>query len=114
MTLVPAVKAAVHVAPQIPAGVLVIVPRVAALPILVTVSWWVAGAGPAAATVNGNVPVGSPAGLATETWTVPAAAISLAGIAAVTRVLQTNVVVRAAPFTALPRPRRSCCHLPSA
>ena len=39
-----------------------------------------------------------PPGFTTLTCAVPAAAMSLAGIAAVTRVALTNVVVRAVPF----------------
>jgi hypothetical protein len=40
-------------------------------------------------TVNGNVPDAVPEGLRTETWAVPAAAMSAAGMAAVNRVALT-------------------------
>jgi len=89
----------VHVLPQlIPAGVLVIVPRVAALPLRATVSWFAVPVGVPAAIVNGKVPLAVPEGVTTETWAVPAAAMSVLGMAAVTWALLTNVVVRGAPF----------------
>src|SRR5438067_12412432 len=53
---------------------------------------------PAGLTVNVSVPDVCPSGFLTETGTEPAAAMSAAVIAAVTRVALTNVVVRVAPF----------------
>lgn len=45
----------------------------------------------------------APSGFTTLTWAVPAALISPAGIAAVSCVALTNVVLRAAPFHWLQR-----------
>jgi hypothetical protein len=50
-------------------------------------------------TVSDSVPVVEPSGFITPTARLPAEAMSLAGIAAVSCVALTNVVVRFAPFT---------------
>jgi hypothetical protein len=50
-------------------------------------------------TTSDSVPVDEPSGLTTPMASVPAVAMSLAGIVAVTCVLLTNVVVRFEPFT---------------
>src|SRR5262249_8835045 len=50
-------------------------------------------------TVNGRVPVAEPPGLTTPMASVPAEAMSLAGIEAVSCVPLTNVVARFEPFT---------------
>jgi hypothetical protein len=74
---------AVHLLPQLmPAGLLVTVPLAGAVPLLVTVSVFVATAAPI---VNGNAfdAVVDP-GLVAVTWAVPAAEMSAAVMAAVT------------------------------
>ena len=73
----------------IPVGVLVTVP----LPDLLTVR-----VKPGDVIVKVRIFEVAPPGFTTLTCAVPAAAMSLAGIAAVTCVALTNVVVRAAPF----------------
>ena len=72
-----------------------------ALPPLVAGNWVVPMmTGDTGAMVNAAAAEVPPpgAGLKTVTWAAPSAAISLAGTAAVTRVLETNVVVRSDPF----------------
>ncbi|HET6789345.1 MAG TPA: hypothetical protein VFH49_15370 [Aquabacterium sp.] len=83
VTVPPLANAALHVPPQLmPAGLLVIVPVEGAEPFLVTVTVYVVAAAPA--TANGNTPDTLPPGLSTEILAVPAAAMSVAGIAALT------------------------------
>src|SRR6187549_1851232 len=64
--------------------------------------WYCTQAGklqpPGADTVNVDAPEVAPPGLATETWAVPAVAMSAAAIAAVNCVLLEKLVVRDAPF----------------
>jgi hypothetical protein len=88
VTPLPLPNVELQVLPQLmPAGLLVTTPLLAALPLRVTDS---ANVGPvAAATVKGNVPDEVPPGSSTETWAVPAAAMSAAGMAAVNRVALT-------------------------
>jgi hypothetical protein len=96
VTLLVLANAALHVLPQlIPAGLLVTVPRVGAVPLLVTLSVFL---GTAAAIVNGNALDALDPEFIAETWAVPAVAISAAGIAAVTWVTLPKVVVRGTPF----------------
>jgi hypothetical protein len=72
----PPAKAALQVLPQLmPAGLLVTVPRDAAVPFLRTLSVFVATA---LATVNGNAVDALDPGLIAETCAVPAAAMSAA------------------------------------
>src|SRR5207253_1243437 len=59
---------------------------------------WPVGQGPGPPTVKVRALETCPSGLRTVTAAVPAAAMSAAGIVAVTWVALTNVVVRAAPF----------------
>ena len=87
-------KLALHVLPQLmPAGLLVTVPLELLEPTLVTVS-----------VTDGDVVVNVsaferlPPGLTTVTGAVPAPAMSVAGIAAVSWLALTNVVVRVVPF----------------
>ena len=96
VTVVPLLNEALQTLPQLtPPGLLVTVPRVAAVPFLVTASEKV---GTAVLIMNVNALDAVAPGFMAVTWAVPAAAMSLAEMAALTCVALTKVVERAAPF----------------
>jgi energy-converting hydrogenase Eha subunit G len=93
VTTVPLENWLLHVFPQLmPPGLLVTVPFERLGPAIITVSL------NEGLTVKVRASEAAAPGLTTVTCAVPGVAMSLAGIAAVTRVLLTKVVVRFAPF----------------